>query len=130
MEFVTYLKEIYAGKDAIRKHLLLFSITGIVLLLFNNIVSTYTNDLFSEQLTIGTSSTIEFVVDFVFGATLWLHIFGYEYKFLSDIMNDGKITLPEFDHEILATFGKMFPVFFLWQIYFFVITFLKIYKYI
>ena len=123
MEFVNYLKEIYADKDVIRKHLLLFSITGIVVLLFNNIASTFTNDLLSDQLTLGPSSKGEFVIDFVFGGVLWLHIFGYEYKFLSGIMNNGKITLPEFDHDILATFGKMFPIFIIWQIYFFIITF-------
>ena len=123
MDFVSYFKAIYCGKNAARKHILLFSVTGIVALLFNNMSTYFTNNLLSEQLTVGAASPAEFAVDFTFGVLLWLHIFGYEYKFLSGIMNDGELTLPEFDHDVMATFGKMFPLFFLWQIYFFVITF-------
>lgn len=123
MRTLNYFKSIYSGEDALRKHLLLFSITGILTLLINNILSGITGNILTEQLTVQPSSVSEYLIDIVFAGLLWFHIFGYEYKFLNNIMNDGEITLPEFDSEVFLTFCKMIPIFILWQIYFFVLTF-------
>jgi hypothetical protein len=123
MRTLNYFKSIYSGEDAFRKHLLLFSITGILTLLINNILSGISGSILTVQLTVQPASFSECLVDFVFTGILWFHIFGYEYKFLNNIMNDGEITLPEFDSGVFLTFCKMIPIFVLWQIYFFVITF-------
>jgi hypothetical protein len=123
MDFVSYFKQLYSGKDALRKHLLLFSVVGVMALLLNNVASAFTNNILTEQITVGPDSTIEIFMESFFGIVLWFHIFGYEYKFLSDIMNNRKVTIPEFDDEVLFTSFKMVPIFLLWQIYFFAVSF-------
>lgn len=123
MDFVSYFKQLYSGKDVWRKHLLLFSVVGITALLLNNVASAFTNNILSDQLTVAPNSTVELLLEFGFGVILWFHIFGYEYKFLSDIMNDRDITIPEFDDDILLTSFKMVPIFLLWQIYFVAVSF-------
>ena len=118
MDFVSYFKQLYSGEGVLRKHLLLFAVAGIMALLLNNVASSYTNTLLSDSITIAPMSVQEIIIDFAFGGILWLHIFGYEYKFLSNIMNDKPITLPEFDSEVFITFCRMLPMFFVWQLYF------------
>ncbi len=121
MRFIKYFQAIYSDT---KKHIMLFSIIGTVALLINNVLSKFTNNLLSNHLIVAPDSAFEIMLEIGFGILIWFYIFGYEYKFLNNIMNDSEIILPEFNGEVFLTACKMTPIFILWQIYFFILTFL------
>ena len=122
MDLAEIFQKIYSGKGVVKKHLTLFSIVGILALLGNCVVSYNANSLFSSMITVAPSEE-EVKVFLAFVIYFWAYIFGYEYKFINSVMNSENIELPQFESNVLDVFIKMFPVFLVWQIYFFIISY-------
>lgn len=123
MEVINYLKQLYKGKGAIYRHITLFSILGIMVILLNNIFATVTNSLALNFFIAKPSSNIELILDFFVGFLLMFYILGYEYKFINNIINSDEISLPEFNSQPFGTFFKILPVFLLWQLYYMLISY-------
>ena len=122
MQAFNYLKMIYSGKNAIKRHITLFSIIGIVVLMLNNVLSDIGNNIMFTLITSADISDTEMILDFFFGACLLILIFGYEYVFIHQAMAKNEISLPELDSDSYSAFFKMLPIFILWQFYYTVVT--------
>ena len=122
MELTEIFKRIYSGEQVKRKHITLFSIAGILALLLNSVVSYFGNNLLSNMPTI-SPSPLEVKIYLAFLLYFWAYLFGYEYKFINKIMNGFEVTLPKFNSKVLDIFFKMIPMFLLWQLYFFAVSY-------
>ena len=67
MEFTDYFKKLYTGKDIWRKHILLFSVVGIMTLLLNNVTTSYANGFLLTNNLMVAPHALETIVDFIFG---------------------------------------------------------------
>lgn len=122
MELTEIFKKIYSGDMVKRKHITLFSLSGIFALLLNSVLSYFGNNLLSSMPTISPSD-LEVRIYLGFLIYFWAYLFGYEYKFIHKIMNDSSIAIPCFDRQVLDVFFKVLPLFLLWQVYFFAVSY-------
>lgn len=119
MEVIKYLKQLYLGKNALANHITLFSLLGMLVILLNNVAAYIgTGLVYFNFLAVPPNSKLEFSLDLFFGILISLYLFGYEYKFINENFHDQKIELPEFDLIPSVMILKIFPLFFLWQIYY------------
>ena len=122
MEALKYLKQIYSGEKALSRHITLFSIIGLIVLMFNNVISDVGNSILFSLITTTPVSDIEFVLNFFFGTCLILLIFGYEYVYIHQAISEDKIELPELEANSYSVFFKMLPIFILWQFYYTIVS--------
>lgn len=118
MKILTYLKHIYTGKGVAAKHIMLFAYAGILVLCINNILSVLSGYLFfTPVIHVQISKAVQ-ALTFLLTVFILVKFSGYEYKFSHDIFDKGFIELPEFDIKSYQVFGKMIPLFLLWNFYF------------
>lgn len=122
MEAFKYLKLIYSGENSIKRHITLFSIIGLCVLMLNNVISSFGNNLIFSFITTASISNIELFLDFFFGMCLLVLIIGYEYVFIHNVISKDEIALPELEADSYSTFFRMLPIFVIWQLYYTIAT--------
>ena len=110
MEVLRQLKELYSGKNAISKHITLFSILGIVVILLNNVVAAWgTSAFYFDFFAIAPSSRFELWLTLTVCILLMIYLFGYDCKFLYSKFQNNDSVLPEMDLVPMSMFFKSFP---------------------
>ena len=113
-----YIKQLYTCDKAFEKHLILFSMVGLIMISANNIFSTMFNNILVSHITTMPVNEVELFIDFFVGIILWFYLIGYEYLFINNYLNKKELCLPDFTKKPSIIFFKMFWIFAIWQIYF------------
>ena len=122
MEALKYLKLLYSGENATKRHITLFSIIGLIVLMWNNVISAFGNNLIYPFITTVEITNVELFLELFFGVCLLFLLFGYEYVFIHKVMNENTTELPELESDSYSVFFKMLPIFILWQFYYTVVS--------
>lgn len=124
MEIFYYIKKLYTCDRAFEKHLILFSIVGLMMIMANNICSILFNNILINHITTMPANDVEVYIDFFFGLIFWFYLMGYEYLFINNYLNKKEICLPDFTDKPASVFFKMFWVFVVWQVYFAIFSYI------
>lgn len=115
MEIFRYFKQIYSGKNALANHVSLFSLAGILVILFIKYTASWGNLLFYDNFYISVpSSTKELWAYLFFGMLLLIYFIGYGVNLVNDVMNNKENRLPNITLQPFTFFVKMLPMAVYW----------------
>jgi len=110
-------KVLFADKNSMVKHICLLALTAIIS------YSSVQSDLLSTQLKGVSNGALPNLTGFFLGVLAALivgcYLWGYSLKFMHNVYHENPVEiLPEFDENPFQVFGKVFPLIFVWIIYF------------
>lgn len=124
MEVLKYFRSLYFGKDALGKHVTLFSIIGLTFLLLNNVVSFFAGNAFVFNLLVSAPvNRLEVIIEFFFGLLFFIYLVGYFFLFLKKGFVDKRFELVDFSREAFSLIVRILPLFLVWNLYYAVIIF-------
>ena len=112
-----FQKVLFADKNSALKHVCLIALTAIIS------YSSVQSDLLSTQLKGVSNGALPNLTGFFLGLLAALivgcYLWGYSLKFMHNVYHENpEEVLPEFDENPFQVFGKVFPLIFVWIIYF------------
>ncbi len=126
-EVIGYIKQIYSSKNALANHISLFSLVGIFVLCFSKSTSSWANSLFSEFFIIPPNNFLESWFYVFLWVLILLYLFGYGFRFINHVLNDGEVSLPDFTLKAFDSLVLMLPVVIFWGVYYLALFLLGLY---
>ncbi len=125
MQVLNYLKLLYSSNKILSKQVCLFSIIGLFVLSLIKYTASYGNLLLYHNFYISVpASGYELWVYLFVMLFLLVYIIGYISNLASNVMNDRVEIIPEFSLKPFYYFVKIMPIYFCWNIYFFLVGYL------
>ena len=111
MEIFRFLKGIYSGKDNLLNHIIIFSLSGILAILFSKCCAYYFGIFY-----FGYPLTSGWLVDIClsFMVCVALFFFGYLYSYSNNIYKNDNSNLPNIEFTAFDSFIKMIPITLFW----------------
>lgn len=119
MNVLLYLKNIYSGRDALFRHVLLFSVLGLMTVAATGYAAAYFGNLYGSFFDFAPLDAIKTYYLAVIAITLGIYFSGYLYSYVYKMFSNQD-ELPELSLSSFLIFIKMLPVLFVWKIYEFV----------
>ena len=113
MEVINYFKNIFS-KSNLSANISLFSILGIMAILFSNIADLYTSETYFGY---PPTRYWELVLDIIVVLLLSILFKGYVYDYAHKLYQDECAQLPDVNIKSFITFFKMLPLFVTWYTY-------------
>ena len=107
------------NKNWISRHITIFSLSGIMMIALNNVISSCAGSFYGGYFGYAPASEFELYFDMVIGITVFLYFCGYSIE----IMSDKTCGLPDLHLHCFKTLLKCFPLIFHW----FLLVFLLLY---
>ena len=118
MNILESVKNLYKGEDKFALHLSIFALTGLAAVSFVNIVSLFLGH--SIYSIFSVPSDEEAIIFSVLGIMIFIFFMGYRYKYAKKLLENENSELPSVSMDCFSIFVKMFPLFLLWGIYYFI----------
>lgn len=119
MEVFNILKRIYTGKNALTRHLSLFSLVGVLVIVFLKYTASLGNMFVYNNFFISVPATnIELWCYLFVGILLFFYLIGYGFKFANQVFFSKETLLPDFTLAPFYVFMQYVPMFIIWNIYF------------
>lgn len=120
MNVLSYLRNIYAGRENLSVHFGLFSLIGIMTICLHNIFSSKLNNMFSGIFGFAPCARFELFLNTCGGVFLLFFTLGYIFNYAHNLYND-KTSLPEISMDSFSIFFKVLPIILTWGIYFIIL---------
>ena len=119
MEVFKFIKNIYSGEKVLEKHITLFSLTGIMVLLFCCYGASVGNVLFPNIFIAPPESPLVSTVELFTGLLIFIYLTGYSFDFSNSKFAHIELGIPEFGYlKPFTAFIKILPVFLVWLLYY------------
>lgn len=119
MEVFKFIKNIYSGEKVLEKHITLFSLTGIMVLLFCCYGASVGNILFPNIFIAPPESPLVSTVELFTGLLIFIYLTGYSFYFSNSKFAHIELGIPEFGYlKPFTAFIKILPVFLVWLLYY------------
>lgn len=110
------IKKLYSGEDVLVKHIMLFVLTGVPVML-----STPLNDI-SKRTLLNTTDIVMSLIALLVMAVISIYLGGYIYGIINKSFDDrNESILPEMDKSWFKIFFKGLPVQLMWIVYIFLL---------
>ena len=116
MNILRIIKELYTGKDNLVAQITIFALVGIMAIAFNEVISLFTGNTLYAVFSV--PSYAEVIIFSMLGIMIFIFFTGYIYKFVHENYTSEIAFLPSISMNCFTTFIKVFPVMFVWGIYF------------
>lgn len=116
MNILNILKDLYCSKEKIFTHISIFSLLGIMTIALNNVILSYSGNVYSNYLGFAPSNSYELILSLLISLILIMFFIGYgcnliQYSFKSK-------DLPDLDLSSYSLFIKALPILIVWSVYF------------
>lgn len=119
MELFRCFKQIYCGKNALAKHISLFSIIGILMIFFIKYTASWGNLFVYNNFYISVPTNDYELWFYLFaGIFIFIYLVGYGLNLMFNLMNDRKPILPEVSLYPLVFFVRTLPLALYWILYY------------
>ncbi len=121
MDIWNYLKNIYSGRENLLTHIILFSLCGILAVVFSKFSASYLGIFYLGYPL--TSGLMTYVCSFLM-IIISMFMFGYIYSYSNALFKDPKSKLPDVNSEVYVAFFKMLPIVLFWFLIIIMLIFL------
>ncbi len=117
MNVIKVLKDLYLDKEGLNIHVSIFALLGIMTLSLNNVLLSYTGNVYSNYLGFAPTNKFELVLDLFFGLLLFLFFVGYLGQVVQDSFSAGTKGLPKVSLSAFSLFVRTLPIIIVWSVY-------------
>jgi len=118
MEVFKYQRQFFRDKISIFKQISLFSIVGIMVILFNNFSSNYLNMFLDNFYITPPANPLWTTLSLAAAVFIMMYLTGYRYLFINKTLKNDGIIMPEFTLEAFSALILMLPVILAWAVYY------------
>ncbi len=118
MEVFKFLKSIYKGENAAENHIILFSLAGIMVILFCCYGASLGNLIFPSVFIASSESKFVLAAELFVALLIFIYLTGYSFYLCNSNFQNNQVEMPKFNLTPFLCFIKLFPLFFIWILYY------------